>query len=49
MVIVNNDMANGRRPSKKCEGLAQRLSVRVGSFREEVKIVKICILYVIIL
>ena len=36
LVIVNDDMANGRRPTKKYADLAQRLSVKVASFHEEV-------------
>ena len=36
LVIVNDDMAYGRRPTKKYADLAQRLSVKVASFHEEV-------------
>ena len=40
LVIVNDDMANGLRPSRKYEDLSQSLSVRVGSFHKEVNTLK---------
>ena len=40
LVIVNDDMANGRRPSRKYEDLSQSLSVRVGSFHKEINTLK---------